>query len=184
MFRMAQQSWKRCVLVVCGVILAAPLVYAQTQPGGSMAGSNVNTEAKRSSMKYENTTPSQLFLSCVLQRPGQVQRYRINCTGTHRVDVKTADCCIPGDHWQMKIKAWDTKPNTAVTTSPGGDGHFGVVGRVYTYNSTQPLDAVIECSYLHGVNVFPAETYITVEHSSGSCSVEDLGLTDVIDRSP
>jgi hypothetical protein len=184
MFRMAQQYWKRSVLAVCGAILAAPLVYAQSQPGSSATGSNTHTEAERSALKYQSTTPTQLFLTCLLQRPGQVQRFRVTCTGTHKVDVKTADCCLEGDHWQMKVKAWDTRPNTAVTTSPGGIGHFGVVARVYNYNATQPLDTLVECSYLHGVNVFPAETSIIVEHTGGACTATDLGFSDEIDRTP
>jgi hypothetical protein len=179
MFRMSQQLCKRFILVVCSTILVAPLAYAQSGPL-----SNAYSEADLSALKYQYTTPTQVPVLCHLLQPGQVQRFRITCNGTHKVDVKTADCCIEGDHWQLKIKAWDSRPNTAVTTSPGGVGQFGVVGRIYTYNALMPLDALLECSYLHGVNVFPADTNILLEHSSGTCTVTDLGISDLIDRSP
>ncbi|WP_225888705.1 hypothetical protein [Myxococcus xanthus] len=82
------------------------------------------------------------------------------------------------------MKSWDFKPNTAVATSPGGDGDFSAPARVFTYSSSRDMNALIECSYLHGVNIFPAESFLLVESSGGACSVTDVGITEEIDRSP
>lgn len=177
MSRADHPRWKRCVLVLLCAVLVSPLVYAQSQ------SSNFHTEADLKALQDQYSLANQLYLPCQLQEPSQVQRFRITCTNTSKIDVKVADCCIPGDHWQVKVKQWDSRPNTAVTTAPGGDRNFGVAARVYTYSSSENVDALIECSYPHGVNVFPAGSEILVEFS-GTCNATNLGVTHEFDRTP
>lgn len=95
--------------------------------------------------------------SCDLAAPAEVQGYHVVCAGGTFLDFYSADCCLPFDHWELKGKNWDDDPNTAVTTAPGPANVFGVPGRVYTYGAN-PLDAYIECTYIHGINVFPASS--------------------------
>jgi hypothetical protein len=192
---MSQSSklfWKCCALAVCVTALGIlPKAYAQSQSEDEAQptavkpqGINTHTGFHRQSWLSKQDGGGQLTLSCVVDRPGQVRRFAVTCTGTKQIDVKAADCCLPGDHWQMKVKSWDFKPNTGVATTPGGAGVFSVPARVFTYSSARDMNALIECSYLHGVNVFPAETDIVVETHSGTCSAVELGVTDEIDRSP
>ena len=135
-----------------------------------------------------STTPQQKQrLFCTIQSPNEVHRYLVQCNQATFLDVSVSDCCIPGDHWEAKVKAWDTHPNTAVTTSPGPAGIQGVVGRVYNYGGTAAnpgqLTAEVDCSYKHGVNVFPAgSTYIV--SSDGFCTITDQGSSNEINRTP
>src|ERR1700709_1760140 len=103
-------------------------------------------------VKYEEKT------SCDISGPEEVVAYHVVCAGASYLDFVIADCCIPGDHWQLKGKAWDGNPNTAVTTSPGGQDILGVPARIYNYGGTAinpgGLDPYIARSYLSGVNSF------------------------------
>ena len=69
-----------------------------------------------------------------------------------QLPFQIADYCVPQDHWQLKGKAWDVAPQTAVTTSPGPRNQYGVPARVYNYggtaNNPRTLDTLIECSYV------------------------------------
>jgi hypothetical protein len=127
-------------------------------------------------------------ISCLIERPSQIQRYFVLCDGATELDVDVADCCVPGDHWEAKVKSWDENPNTAVTTAPGPADVPGVPARVYTYDGPPEnpgqLRAAIECSYLHGTNLFPAESFLRVTPNQGSCSIEAVGLEDEIGRRP
>jgi hypothetical protein len=125
---------------------------------------------------------------CESAGPAEVQGYRVQCGGASFLDFYIADCCIDLDHWQLKGKAWDANPNTAVTTSPGPRDTWGVPGRVYNYGGSQPyaskqIDAYIECTYLHGVNVFNAGSWIAFA-SDGACVVTPDVARSRIDRTP
>ena len=120
--------------------------------------------------------------------PADVQGFRVQCNNATFLDFYVADCCIPGDHWQLKGKAWDANPNTGVTTSPGPANRWGVPGRVYNYGGVLPwapglIDAYVECTILHGVNVFWAGNWITFA-SDGNCFVTPDVPRNRIDRSP
>jgi len=161
-------------------LLAAP-VYA----AGAVA-SNEPTLAEKSSPPGPSELDASAIWSttqiCTFGFPAEVQGYRVTCSGATFLDVRVSDCCIPGDHWQAKVKAWDAFPNTAVTTSPGPVILFGVPGRVYN-NGSQPLRAYVECTYLHGVNVFAASSYVNLS-SDAACTVTADPLRARIDRSP
>jgi len=73
---------------------------------------------------------------CIISEPGDVTNFRVVCNGATYLDFSIADCCVWGDHWQLKGKQWDRAPNTAVTTSPGQANLFGKVGRIYNYGGT------------------------------------------------
>lgn len=126
-------------------------------------------------------------VNCTLGRPSDIQGYDVRCTNATFLDARSADCCIPGDHFQVKVKNWDRAPNTAVTTSPGPAGVFGVPARVYNYNGTpenpRNLHARVECGYLHGVDVFGAGSTVDLS-SDGTCVVTADPLISRIDRSP
>ena len=123
---------------------------------------------------------------CRNASPAEVTGFRVRCGNATFLDFHIADCCLAGDHWQLKGKAWDANPNTAVTTSPGPVPAYSVPGRVYRYGGTPfnpGVDAYVECSYLHGVNVFLADSYV-VFSSDGACTVTpDAGIRR-IDRTP
>ena len=180
------------LVLCCTALGVSPLASAEPPAAGETAEAAPrtgelnyrSTGQRQPKITQRSDGGQQILLSCLLWRPGQVQRYAVSCPGTKQLDVRVADCCIPGDHWQVKVKSWDFKPNTAVATSPGGDGDFSAPARVFTYSSSRDMNALIECSYLHGVNVFPAESFLLVESSGGACSVTDVGITEEIDRSP
>jgi hypothetical protein len=119
--------------------------------------------------------------------PAEVTGFRVQCVNANFLDFHIADCCLPGDHWQLKGKAWDANPNTAVTTSPGPANAYGRAGRAYNYGGTgfNPggLDAYVECSYLNGVNVFLADSFV-VFSSDGNCVVTPDPPVQRIDRAP
>jgi hypothetical protein len=155
--------------------------------------SNAPTEADIAAVKAP-PAPSALLtqqaLLFLLNRPSSVRRYFVTCTGSTELDVAVSDFGTPGDHWQAKVKAWDTMPNTAVATAPGTVNVFSAPARVFNYGGTpanRNLTALIEVSYLHGVNVFPlpdgAGGFMIVT-SAGPCTIEDLGIEDRIDRTP
>jgi len=120
--------------------------------------------------------------TCSVGGPAEVENYHVTCRGATYLNFYVADCCVPGDHWQLKGKNWNNAPNTAVTTSPGPSNMYSVPGRVYSYGSSE-INAWIECSYLHGVNMFWAGAYIMFA-SDGTCSIKKKGRSSRIDRSP
>jgi hypothetical protein len=125
---------------------------------------------------------------CNLRAPGEVVAFRVACEGATYLDFRIADCCIPGDHFQLRGRNWDRAPQTAVTTSPGGNGAYGVPARVYNYGGTSSrpghMDALIECTYLHGVDIFSAGAYVHFESDGTGCVVERRTVDMRVDRSP
>lgn len=195
MFRMPKQHGKRSAFVVGAVLLGlTPLVYAEgpsqedlqdrevrARPEGNVHSSS-ERQAKRS-MPKASLTGNQLFLSCMLDFPGQVKRFAVTCPGTRHIDVKLADCCDAGDHWQVTVRSWDPKPNLAIASSSGGNGDFSMPARVFTYSTSRDMNALIECRYLHGRNIFPAESDILVETPGAACTAQELGFTGEGDSS-
>jgi hypothetical protein len=188
---LSKPFWKCSALALCVTTLGiAQLVYAQgnSEEAADVSavppGRNFHTESERAALRSKTDSRDSLFLSCLIDRPGQVRRFAIHCDNTRQIDVKVADCCIPGDHWQVKVKSWDFKPNTAVATAPGSVDVFSAPARVFSYSSGRDLRALVECSYLHGVNNFPAEANIVVETHGSDCTAIDVGTTEEIDRSP
>jgi hypothetical protein len=119
--------------------------------------------------------------------PWEVTGFRITCNGGTFLDFHIADCCVPGDHWQLKGKAWDANPNTGVTTAPGPANLFGVAGRVFNYGGppTNPnLTAYVECSYLNGVNIFLADSFVWFSSNAANCNVAPDPPVNRIDRAP
>jgi hypothetical protein len=130
-------------------------------------------------------------VSCQANSPADVIGYRVVCTNASYLDFQISDCCIASDHWQLKGKSWDKYPNTAVTTSPDLPPSvgtlYGLPARIYNYGGTaaapRRLDAYVECSYLNGVNVFPAGSSGLLS-SDGSCTVTPDAAVRRIDRTP
>ncbi len=124
---------------------------------------------------------------CSLNGPAEVQGFRVRCSSASFLDFQIADCCIPGDHWQLKGKNWDRAPNEAVTTSPGPANQYGVAGRVYNYggtpNNPKHIDAYVQCTYLDGVDVFGAGSFVLFS-SDGTCTVTADAVRSRIDRVP
>ncbi|HZH12876.1 MAG TPA: hypothetical protein VE057_00790 [Archangium sp.] len=196
MFLMPKQQWKRSAVVVCGALLGlTPLVYAEGQseeeaearPARDKPEGNIRTPAerqsRRTSMSRSSLAGNQLFLTCMLDFPGEVKRFAVTCPTTRYIDVKLADCCNAGDHWQVTVKSWDPKPTLAIASSSGANGDFSMPARVYTYSSTRDMTALVECSYLHGLNFFPAEADILVETPGAPCSVRELGAVEAVEPS-
>ena len=182
---------RRVVTMSLGILAAIGFAWTPVsgQAPGQKGQSNLPTPAEHERIRAMAVPPgvSQLHLTCQLDRPSQVQRFYVVCTpGTTQIGVATADCCIPGDHWQVKVKAWDEKPNTAVQTAPPNNV-FSPPAQVLNYGGTpnnKDLKALIECSYLNGVDVFPAGSFIVVSSTGGTCTSTPLGLEDRIDRTP
>lgn len=192
---------QRKAIVIAGLLAAAlggVPVLAQTLPGGDVtivelprgSKNTASVDDKATSIAAERLFPGARWkqtVVCNLDRPSEVQRYNVTCTGATRLDAHVADCCMDGDHWEAKIKNWDRAPNTGVTTSPGPANAFGVITRVYNYGGTPQnpghINAEVDCSYIHGIDVFPAGSYIALS-SDGNCSVTDLGTQDSINRTP
>ncbi|HEX8433520.1 hypothetical protein [Archangium sp.] len=188
MLRMPKSHWKRAAFVVCGALLGlAPLVYAESQPdeqqqpptlrAPTRPGKNVRSDSERRSGKLA-LMANQFFLTCVLDRPNQVQRFALHCLATPHIEAKIADCCMAGDHWQVKVKTWDPRPNEAIASSPGGEGEYSMPARVFSYSHDWDMRAIVECSYLHGTSVFPIEADILVETGGSTCTVQQLGAFD------
>ncbi len=191
MNKVAKRRWLVAMLeagmLVLAMGFASPAAYAQA--ASPTAKSNLPSEAERSRFLAIAPQPGkgQLNLACDLSRPSQIQRYFVVCTpGTTQIEVAIADCCIPGDHWQVKVKAWDASPNTAVQTAPPNNV-FSPPAQVLNYGGTahnRDLEALVECSYIDGVDVWPAGSSITVASVGGTCTSTNLGLEDAIDRTP
>jgi hypothetical protein len=171
------------VLLALALLPALP-AGAQTTKGNTPSATDARPTPGPSAavdVKYEEKA------FCSLNGPQEVQGFHVVCAGATYLDFSIADCCIPGDHWQLKGKAWDVNPNTAVTTAPGGANVLGVVGRVYNYSGTPSnpggLDAYVECSYLNGVNVFPAGSTVLFS-SDGACTLTTVANVQRIDRAP
>jgi hypothetical protein len=123
---------------------------------------------------------------CRSAGPAEVTGFRVQCGVSTFLDFHIADCCVPGDHWQLKGKAWDLHPNTGVTTSPGPVPVYSVPGRIYNYGGTafnRGIDAYVECSYLTGVNLFLADSFVAFS-SDGACVVTPDPVVRRIDRTP
>lgn len=170
-------------VTVFGVSLLGATAPSPAQEAEASRGSNRTTAAPSPRVSGSGV----IRTDCTLDNPGVVQRLRVQCTGTRALDVRVADCCIPGDHFQVKVKAFDQRPNIAIATSPGPDSAFGAPARVYSYGgapeSPGALDAIVECSYLHGVNVFPANALLTISGGRGHCTAQALGGEAQIDES-
>ena len=110
--------------------------------------------------------------------PNQVQRYYVECSDATNIRAQIADCCIPGDHFEVTVKTWDPAPNEAVATCPGGAGVYGVPAKAFNYGRT-PMRALVEVRYLHGINSFSAGWYLRLL-TNGTCEpiVTDLGLSE------
>ncbi|MEE8526596.1 MAG: hypothetical protein V3T72_21885, partial [Thermoanaerobaculia bacterium] len=70
---------------------------------------------------------------------------------------------------------------------PGPANQYGVFGRVYNYSGTpqrpRHMDTYLQCTYLHGVDVFPAGSFVTIV-SDGQCTVTPDTIRSRIDRMP
>jgi hypothetical protein len=121
--------------------------------------------------------------TCDLNGPAEVQGYRVVCPAGTFLDFYVSDAAMPGDHWELKGKNWDDAPNTAVTTSPGPVVQYGVPGRVYTYGAN-PLDTYVECTYIHGINAFPANSFLIFASDAAACNVMPDPVRSRINRTP
>lgn len=181
------------VLMTMVMVLVAPLVLvtASAEVAPTTGQSNSATPEERDNPPLAQEIDAKAIwrqsMDCTLFRPSEVQGYDIRCTNAGFLDARIADCCIAGDHFQVKVKNWDRAPNTAVTTSPGPAGAFGVPARVYNYGGTPQnpgnLHAYVQCTYLHGVDVFGAGSTIDLS-SDGNCVVTADVPRSRIDRSP
>lgn len=126
---------------------------------------------------------------CQANSPADVTGYHVECNNASYLGFQISDCCLASDHWQLKGKSWDKYPNTAVTTAPDllGSILYGLPARIYNYGGTsfspRRLDAYLECSYLNGVDVFPAGSWVLLS-SDGSCTVTPDTTIRRIDRTP
>lgn len=126
--------------------------------------------------------------SCDLFGPAEVQGYRIQCSGGTWVDFFISDGFVRGDHWELKGKNWDSGPNTGVTTCDGGVISYSVAGRVWNYGGTPSnpgnLDSYVECTYLHGVDLFGASAFVIFASDAPGCVVTPDPIRPRINRTP
>lgn len=177
------------ICVALAMVLVAPLAVVSASAQEDRGNEATIEERERPPLADQVDAKAiwRQAVDCTLNRPSEVVGYDVQCTAASFLDARSADCCISGDHFQVKVKSWDNAPNTAVTTSPGPAGLFGVPARVYNYGGTPQnpgnLRAYVECSYLHGVNVFGAGSTIDLS-SDGNCFVTPDPGRSRIDRSP
>lgn len=173
-----RNRWTQVGFVFAVLLLATT---AAAQPAGE---ENSGPRAETPLPDVDDAAVWRFEADCTLFRPADVQGYDIQCPGATFLDAQHADFFIPGDHFQSKLKSWDSAPNTAVTTSPGPAGLFGPPARVYNYTGVGGLlHAYLECTYIHGVNVFPAGSTILLS-SNAACAVTPDPIRSRIDRSP
>lgn len=182
---MLKKIVRSALILTC--VLTTSAVLAQNAPDADTTAPDPDADRCVSETKAFSTAQWRQKVICSINGPAQVQAYRVRCSGASYLDYQIADCCVPGDHWQLKGKNWDSAPQTTVTTSPGPAGTYGLPARLYNYGGTPQnpgnMDAFIECSYLHGVDLFGAGSYIALS-SDGSCSVTAVGGSSRIDRAP
>lgn len=179
------------ILMTMVMVLVAPLALVTASAEVATTGeSNEGTPDEKASPPQAQEIDARAIwrqsVDCTLGRPSDVQGFHIQCGTASFLDARHADGFIAGDHFQSKVKSWDNAPNTAVTTSPGPANVFGVPARVYNYGGTgwnAGITVYLECSYLHGVNVFPAGSFIDLS-SDGTCTVTPDPVRSRIDRSP
>lgn len=187
---MSRRLSKVCFFVALAAILmaGAPILSAGEESGEE------NLPVDTSEAPYPDdcavvtkTLQTDIMAICGIYGPAEVQGYRITCSGASYVDFTIADCCIPGDHWSLKGKNWDVAPNSSVVTSPGPRNIYGRAGRVYNYGGTgwSPgnMDVYLQCTYLHGVDVFPAGSWVNIR-SDGVCLIAQDTIRSRIDRMP
>ena len=167
----------KTILVALAVLFLAVSHGVQAGPLGASHNTPPSSEVEDRVSFFE-----QITTECRLERPGQTQRMHVSCNKATYLDVQVADCCIPGDHWELKVKVGDAAPNTGVATSPGPAGTFSAPARVYSHGD-DTLEALIECRYLHGVNVFPAGAFLDLT-TDGECEIQQQGAADEISRTP
>jgi hypothetical protein len=155
-------------LCVVSLILASA-ASAQTR------GVNTRTDASRAETDR---------LTCVLDRPFQIQRFALSCPQATRVLARIADCCIPGDRWRLTGAVVDPFTLIEQTFASGQADDFSSTSLTLRGGGTGPLEALLECSYSGGVNVFPAESAILVQPDQGACGVTMLEVDERIWRAP
>jgi hypothetical protein len=123
-------------------------------------------------------------LACVLERPFQIQRFALSCPEATRVLARIADCCIPGDRWRLTGAVVDSFTIIEQTFASGQVDDFSSTSLSLRDGGPGPLEALLECSYSGGVNVFPAESAILIQPDQGTCGVTMLELDERIWRAP
>lgn len=178
---------KQSVIAALGLALAVLVVLPVTVQAQISQAEQSNTISTIEAPERADRASTEFEL-CHLERPSQIQRYTVTCSDATLLDVEVEDVAVSGDHWQVKVKSWDGSPNMAVATAPGPADVFGANARVYSYGGgkgSSTLRALVECSYLHGTNVFPADGVVRLS-TDGTCTINStaLPLEDEIDRSP
>jgi len=172
------------VLVLVGVVAAAPAHAAVApQNGRTVTTSASQTPPPGPLPVFDPKTQFIQGWTCDLFGPAEVQGYRVVCPNANFLDFYVSDGFIPGDHWELKGKNWDLAPNTGVTTAPGPVVAYSVPGRVWTYGAN-PLDAYVECTYIHGINVFPASSFLIFASDAANCTVTPDPVRSRINRTP
>jgi hypothetical protein len=179
-------------VLLCASVLAL-LVLAGAAPPASAAESNGNGQTTSHAFQTPPPEPLPKFdpavkfvegWTCDLFGPAEVQGYRVVCPNGTFLDFYVSDGFIRGDHWELKGKSWDLFPNSAVTTAPGPVIQYGVPGRVYNYGGPSPLDAYVECTYIHGINIFGASSFLIFASDAAACTVTPDPIRSRINRTP
>jgi len=105
--------------------------------------------------------------------PHEIKLYHVTCAKGKWLKAQIADCCIPGDKWELKVDVKDALPNEGVTMAPGGAGVWSFPARVLTYG--KPVDALVRVSYPHGgVAQWPAGATLKFTTASNCTPVVTL----------
>jgi hypothetical protein len=124
-------------------------------------------------------------LSCLIERPFQIQRFAVSCPDATRVIARIADCCIPGDRWRLTGAVVDLFPRIEQSIASGEIDDFNSSSLVLSdMGGPGALEAIYECSYSGGVNVFPAESTILLQPDNGACQTTILEVDERIWRAP
>src|ERR1044072_3059461 len=190
-------------LVLLGAVAAsAALAQAERPPASGGGKGNVPQRGqthKAEELRVERVPGQAVALpivakwreeqTCVLNGPAEIVGFRVQCTGASLLHFQVFDCCIPHDHCQPRRRSWNKPPRRAVAPPPAlvGGVLYGLPARIYNYGGTpenpKALDAYVECSYLNGVNLFAAGSFVLFS-SGGACTVTPDPAVRRIDRAP
>jgi hypothetical protein len=179
-----------CLITLCVVpFMLASVANAQEQNSAEEQDNAEEQDSKNTThdssevLRQDDQGSSQLI--CVIDRPFQIQRFAISCPDATRVLAKIADCCIPGDRWRLTGAVVDLFTIIEQTIASGDVDDFGSTSLGLSDNGGPgALEAIYECSYSGGINVFPAESTIQFEPDQGDCQVTMLEVDERIWRAP
>lgn len=100
--------------------------------------------------------------------PNQVFVFSIESDGEGVIEIDTRDCCIPGDHWGIRVI-----DNCEVVAEMCGDGNTSTFSGLVTLENLK--SAIVEVFYCSGVDIFAAGMTVRFRYTGEEFSVNHVG---------